>query len=72
MATKPQMEEFFNWDNSFAIPTLSVLVQSQKKYCHQVKRTAAFVYFRTHLCQNRKYATVFRFCLCLVKAGGQV
>lgn len=39
----------FNWKNSLAgtlrsiTPPLSVLVQSQKKYCHQFKRKIVFV-----------------------------
>lgn len=39
----------FNWKNSLAgivgstIPPLSVLVQSQEKYCHQFKRVTVFV-----------------------------
>lgn len=39
-----QQQKNFNWKNSLAgivgstIPPLSVLVQGQKKYCHQFKR----------------------------------
>ena len=71
-AMKLQLEDSLTGILSFTIPPLSVLVQSQKKYCHQVKRITVFVYFRMNLCQNSKYAIVFCFRLCSVKVGYKV
>lgn len=70
-----QQQWNFHWKHyltgtlRFIIPPLSVLMQSQKKYCHQLKRITAFVYFRMSLCQKSKYTIVFCFLSLFSESG---